>query len=139
MPWALALFVIIMLPNMFWFALPAESDALKQTAELPWLDTVQMTFQVMMIGCLCMLENPQAKPFGLKNPMVAAALICCGIYYAFWVAYFRGSMNAPVLLALCLFPSAAFLLYGADRRNVPGTVAGAAFAICHLVATLVRL
>ena len=139
MPWALALFGLIMLPNLFWFAVPAEHDALKQTTELPWLDTVQMAFQAVMIGCLCMLENTQAKPFRLRSPLVMAVLVCCGIYYAFWAAYFCGSVNALVLLALCLFPSAAFLLYAADRRNVPGIITGVGFAACHLAMTLMRL
>ena len=139
MPWGLALFGLIMLPNLFWFAAPAEHDALKQTTELPWLDMVQMVFQAMMIGCLCMLDNVQAKPFRLRSPLMMAALVCCGIYYVFWAAYFCGSVNGLVLLALCLFPSAAFLLYAVDRCNMPGVFTGAAFALCHLVITLMRL
>lgn len=139
MPWALVLLALIMLPNLFWFAAPAETDALKQTTELPWLDAVQMGLQAIMIGCLCMLENTKAKPLRLRSPLIAAALACCAAYYAFWFVYFHGTANAPVLLALCLFPSAAFLLYGADRRNVPGIVAGVGFSVCHLAVTLMRL
>ena len=139
MRWALALFALIMLPNLFWFAAPAEHDALKQTTELPWLDALQMGFQVIMIGCLCMLENTKAKSFQLRRPPIAAAVICCAAYYVFWVVYFSGRVNALVLLALCLFPSAAFLLYGADRRNVPGIVASVGFSVCHLAVTLMRL
>jgi len=139
MPWALALLGLIMLPNLFWFAAPAEHDVLKQTAELPWLNTLQMGLQAIMIGCLCMLENVWAKPFGLRNPLIVAAVICCATYYVFWVVYFSGSVNALVLLALCLLPSAAFLLYGADRHNAPGIIAGVGFSACHLVITVMRL
>lgn len=139
MPWALVLFGLIMLPNLAWFAVPAESDALKQTIELPWLDAVQMIFQTMMIGCLCMLENTRAKAFRLRRPLIAATMICCALYYVFWVMYFCGMMNGLVLLALCLFPSAAFLLYAADRLNVPALITGVAFTLCHLAVTLIRL
>lgn len=139
MPWALALLGLIMLPNLAWFAVPAESDALKQTAEQPWLDALQMGFQAVMIGCLCMMENTKAKPFWLRSPLVTAALVCCALYYGFWAAYFCGMVHALVMLALCLLPSAAFLLYGVDRRNGPGVAAGVGFAVCHLAMTLMRL
>ena len=139
MPWALVLFVLIMLPNLTWFAVPSEGDALKQTAELPWLDAVQMIFQAIMIGCLCMLENTATKPLRLRSPLIVTALACCVLYYVSWAAYFCGAVNTLVLLALCLLPSAAFLLYGADRRNMPGVVADVGFTLCHLAVTLMRL
>lgn len=139
MPWGLVLFGLIMLPNMLWFAVPAQNDVLKQSAELPWLDSVQMVFQIVMIGCLCMLENVQAKPFRLRNPLILAVLGCCTVYYITWAVYFAGYVNGLILMALCLFPSTAFLLYGLDRRNMPGVVTGAMFALCHLAVTLVRM
>ena len=47
-PWGLGLFLVIMLPNCIWFAVPAPNDILRAESVTPLLDTVGQVLQVVL-------------------------------------------------------------------------------------------
>ena len=55
--WGLLLFLIIMIPNFIWFAVPAPNDILRTDSITQILDTVASVCQVLMIVLLCILKN----------------------------------------------------------------------------------
>ena len=57
---AAVLFAAIMLPNIYWFSVPAPNDILRGASVTPTIDTIGSAFQMLMIGLLCILKNTTA-------------------------------------------------------------------------------
>lgn len=130
--WALALFAAIMLPNIFWFAVPAPVDVLRVDSVTEDLDTVASVLQIAMLAALCLLKNRDAEDTHL-SALVVAAGACVLVYYICWIAYYLGVVAMPVVLGMAIFPCAAFVLYAADRKNWIAFALACAFALCHLI------
>lgn len=136
-PWGLGLFLVIMLPNCIWFAVPAPNDILRAESVTPLLDTVGQVFQVALAAALCGVVNT-ARSGPVSRGYAAGALLCVLLYFAGWAAYYAGIANAAVLLTLCLAPCGAFLLFAWARSNTPALLAAGGFALCHLSSTLIN-
>lgn len=129
--WAYALFVLVMLPNVIWFALPERSyDVLRAQNVLPAADAVASIARVLIIVCLCFLKNTGTPPIRLRALTYVCAL-CVLAYYVMWALYFRGITAAVIVWGLCVFPCAAFILFSLDRKNLPALVFALVFTVCH--------
>ena len=128
---AAVLFAAFMLPNIYWFAVPAPNDILRGASVTPTIDTIGSLFQMLMIVLLCILKNTTA---GKRTKCLWGAAVCYGSYCAAWIAYYRGTVTPVVILALCL----AFGFYAADRKNCPAQISLAGFTICHLIYAIVN-
>lgn len=128
--WGLLLFLAIMLPNVIWFLVPAPVDILRNPSVTPAIDTAASVFQVIMVAAICMLRNDiYRKPMGMgwRGGIVAAVLF----YFAGWVFYYAGVVNALVIMDLCIAPCAAFILFALARRNAVAFAADVVFILCH--------
>ena len=96
-PWGLLLFLLVMLPNFIWFAVPAPNDTLRTDSATPVADAIGSVFQVLTVAYLCF-----------------------------------------VILLLTVPPCLAFILFAADRKNLPAILFATAFAVCHLVFAVVN-
>ncbi len=132
--WALGLFLLVMLPNFIWFAVPAADDILRQASATPGLDSVATALQAAGVAALCMLSNTHRPPY-IAAPLRGGIVTAVALYFAAWALYYAGVHAAPVLLALCLAPCAALLLLAAGRRNGFALLLLGAFAVCHTVST----
>ncbi len=95
--YGLLLFLIIMIPNFIWFAVPAPNDVLRADSVTGGIDTIASVCQVLMI---------------------IAVMICCLLYFASWVGYYAGIVNMGVILGLTVSPCLAFLFFAIDRKNM---------------------
>lgn len=132
---AALLFAAIMLPNTYWFSVPAPNDILRGVSVTPTIDMIGSVFQVLMIGLLCILKHTTA---GKRTKLLWGVAACYGIYCAAWIVYYRGIVTPAVILALCLAPCLAFGFYAADRKNYPAQISLAGFTICHLIYGIVN-
>lgn len=131
-PWGLALFLIVMLPNFIWFALPAPNDILRSESVTPLADTIAQVFQIVMVMALCTIINvTRDKPMKWKHQI--SITVCIALYFAGWTAYYAGMTNAAVILGLCLAPCGAFLFFALARKNTAALISAGCFAVCHLV------
>ena len=55
----LLLFLIIMIPNFIWFAVPTSNDILRNKSITPVIDVIASIFQVITIISLCIIKNKQ--------------------------------------------------------------------------------
>lgn len=136
-PWGLGLFLIIMIPNFIWFAVPAPKDVLRAESATAALDTLASLCQVLMVAALCVLIHKDCGKLRLTPPILAAG-ICCAFYYASWAGYYAGVVSVVVLLGLTLFPCAAFVLFAIDRKNGIALVLSCIFMTCHLLYAVVN-
>lgn len=136
-PWGLILFLLVMLPNFVWFAVPAPDDILRADSVTPVVDAIGSVFQVLTVACLCSVIHKDRSKLCLSS-LIIATIICVAIYYIGWVLYYTASVSPIVILLLTLPPCLAFLLFAIDRKNLPAVLFATAFAVCHLVFAVVN-
>lgn len=130
--WGLLLFMLVMLPNFIWFAVPAPNDILRAESVTPVVDVIASICQVLTVACLCFLINEERSKLRF-SPLVIAAVICVVVYYLGWALYYSGITNSWVILLLTLPPCLSFILFAADRKNLPAVLFASVFAVGHLV------
>ena len=135
--WGLILFLLVMLPNFIWFAVPAPNDVLRSESVTPIIDAIASVCQVLTIACLCFVINKKRSNLRF-SPMVIAAVVCVVIYYIGWALYYAGIVNAWVILLLTVPPCLAFILFAADRKNFLAVLFATGFAVCHLIFAIVN-
>lgn len=130
--WGLLLFLIIMIPNFIWFAVPAPNDVLRADSVTGAIDAVASVCQVLMVIALCIFVNRKRCKFRV-TPLIIAVIICCLLYFASWISYYVGMVNTVIILGLTVFPCLAFMLFAIDRKNMIAVVPISVFTICHLI------
>lgn len=131
-PWGLALFLLVMLPNLLWLAVPAPHDILRRESVTPLLDSFAQVFQIAMAAALCVVVNiTRDRP--MKRGYQAGASVCVLLYFTGWAAYYAGIVNPAVILTLCLAPCGAFLAFTLGRENGIALVPAGIFTLCHFI------
>ncbi len=133
----LILFLLVMLPNFIWFAVPAPYDVLRAESVTPVVDIVASVCQVLTVVCLCFVIHKERGKLRF-SPLVIATMVCVIVYYIGWLLYYTGIVNVWVILLLTILPCLAFILFAADRKNLPAVVFATAFAVCHLIFAVVN-
>lgn len=136
-PWCLILFLIIMIPNLIWFIIPAPNDILRISSTAEIFDTLSSIFQILMLICLCFFKNVKSKPI-IFSPLIIFMFICCLLYFACWIFYYSNVTNQLIILGLAIFPCLAFLLFDIDRKNWLALTPILIFTICHIISTLIN-
>lgn len=136
--WGLGLFLLIMLPNLLWFAIPTTNDILRANSITPIIDTIAEIFQVIMVALLCLIKNKSAKKFKFTSKLILIASSCYLCYFMAWILYYQGIVHILIILSLCVFPCAAFLIYEIDRKNYIAIIPTAIFTICHITYGIVN-
>lgn len=134
---AAVLFLIIMLPNIIWFFVPAPHDILRNTSKTEVLDIFATVFQVLTLIALCAIKNTTAKKLRF-TPCIIICATSCLAYYIAWIMYYCGIANGGVFVCLCLFPCAAFMLYAVDRKNLIAIIPITVFAVLHFTSTAIN-
>lgn len=129
--WGLLLFLIIMIPNFIWFAVPAPNDILRADSITKAVDTVGSVCQVLMIILICLLINKERQKADYS--MIIAVIISCLLYFVCWLLYYCGITNAVVILGLTIPPCLAFLFFAIERKNMIAVFPISVFTICHLI------
>lgn len=135
--WGLILFFIIMLPNFYWFAVPAPNDILRAESVTAILDTIASVSQVLMVIALCIFINKDSKRIRI-TPLIIASAFSCLLYFIAWIFYYHGIANIAVILALCILPCLAFLFFAVDRKNFIAVIPVLIFSVCHLLYGLIN-
>lgn len=130
--WGLLLFLIIMIPNFIWFAIPAPNDILRAKSITEMVDTVASVCQILMIVAICIIRNRESKKLCI-SPFIIMAAACYLLYVASWIAYYSGMTNVVVILGLTIPPCLAFLFFAIDRKNGIALIPISIFTICHVV------
>lgn len=128
----LLLFLIIMIPNFIWFAIPAPNDVLRADSVTEMLDIIASICQVFMVISLCIFVNRNSSKFHI-TPLIIFVIICCLLYFVSWIGYYTGMVNEIIILGLTLHPCLAFLFFAIDRKNGIAMIPISIFTICHLI------
>lgn len=135
--WGLAIFLIIMIPNFIWFAVPASNDILRTESQTAVIDTIGSVCQVLFVAALCLIVNKNCDKLRF-TPKIIAVTCCLLIYFAGWVFYYAGITAPPVMICLTVPPCLAFLFFALDRKNYIAVIFILIFTVCHFVYGLIN-
>ncbi len=135
--WGLVLFIIIMIPNFIWFAIPAPNDILRAESVTEKIDIIASVCQVLMVIALCIFINQERKVLRI-NPLMIATVFCCILYFVGWIFYYNAVANSIIVLLLTVPPCLAFLLFAINRKNMIAVIPISIFTICHLIYGIVN-
>ena len=130
--WGLILFLVIMIPNFIWFAVPAPNDILRAESVTKVADAIGSVCQVAMVVSLCALIYKERKKVSI-NPLILAVIGCCLLYYLCWILYYTGMANTVVILGMTVVPCLAFLFFALDRKNGIALIPIGGFTVCHVI------
>jgi hypothetical protein len=128
----LLLFLIVMIPNFIWFAIPAPNDILRAKSITEIIDTAASVCQILMISALCIFRNKESGKICV-TPFILIAAGCYLLYLLSWILYYGGIVNTIVILGLTLPPCLVFLFFAVDRKNGIALIPISIFTICHLI------
>ena len=128
----LLLFVLVMIPNFIWFALPAPNDVLLAESITPVIDVIGSVAQVMFIAAMCMLVRKDVEKIRFTK-LIIAVFIMVILYFTGWILYYCGFVNLAVIILLTLPPCGAFIFYTVDRKNFISLIPAVIFTICHII------
>lgn len=128
----LLLFLVIMLPNFIWMAIPAPNDILRVSSITPIIDTIGSIFQVIFILLMCILIRKDRAKIKFSK-IIIGMIISVICYFIGWIFYYCGFTNSLIIVLLTIPPCLAFLLYTIDRKNVLALISVMIFTICHII------
>ena len=135
--WGLILFLVIVIPNFIWFAVPAPNDILRVESVTKVADAIGSVSQVLMVFALCVFIHRDRKRLHFTTLIIATS-ICCLAYFLCWIFYYTGMTGSLVILGLTIFPCLAFLFFAIDRKNMIAVLPISVFTICHFIYGLVN-
>ena len=128
----LVLFLIVMIPNFIWFAVPAPNDILRNESVTALVDTIGSICQVLFVSFLCVIISKEKNKLHF-SPLIILTVICIILYFTGWILYYNGITNSLVIIILTLSPCLAFIFFALDRKNIIAVVPAVCFTICHLI------
>ena len=128
----LLLFLVIMIPNFIWLAIPAPNDVLRSDSVTPIVDGIGRICQVAFVAAICILKRKDIQIVRFSK-LVISALVLAAVYYVGWILYYCGMVNTIVIVLLTLPPCLSFIIYAVDRKNWIATIPAVIFTICHII------
>ncbi|WP_099469559.1 hypothetical protein [Konateibacter massiliensis] len=135
--WGLILFLIIMIPNFIWFAVPAPNDILRAESATEIVDIIASVFQVVMVASLCFLISKDCKK-PMKKRNLIEIIISILIYFIGWIFYYNGVTSPIIVLDLCIVPCLAFIFFSIGRKNRIALISAIIFLVCHFIYGIVN-
>ena len=121
----LLIFLLIMIPNIFYFLLPNSNVPGSAINNHLTLDIIEHASQAIFIILLMFLINKQSSP--MVSPYTICIAILLLLYYILWIFYFAGSKNLFILLGMAVLPVAYFALAEIWHHNFPAIIPSAIF------------
>lgn len=128
----LLLFLLVMIPNFIWFAVPAPNDVLRVESITPIIDGIGSVSQVVFITAICILIRKDVDKVRFSK-LIILSLAMVITYFMGWILYYSGIVNPIVIVLLTIPPCMAFIIYTLDRKNVIATIPAIIFTVCHVI------
>lgn len=128
----LIFFLVVMIPNFVWFAVPAPNEVLRKESATAPVDAVASVLRVIFLAALCAVRNVGREKLRF-SPLFGSSAVCVCLYFFGWALYYAGFVNPFVIILLMLPPCLAFILFALDRKNLIAVFPAICFTVCHLI------
>lgn len=126
------LFLLVMIPNFIWLAVPAPNDVLRSESITPIIDGIGSVFQAVFIAAICLLIRKDVNKVRFSK-LIILSLAMVITYFMGWILYYSGIVNPIVIVLLTIPPCMTFVIYTVDRKNVIAAIPAVIFTICHII------
>ncbi|NGM85289.1 hypothetical protein G5B47_23070 [Paenibacillus sp. 7124] len=131
----LVVFVLVMVPNLFYFWLPKSSGAGRAGSHHWMLDVIEHASQAIFVLLLVFWGSRHDSP--MLSPYTLGMAVFLFVYYLLWILYFRGFRNLTVLLGMAVAPVAYFILAEIWLHKGPAIVPTVIFGVTHIIITYI--
>ena len=132
----LIIFLLPMIPNMFYFLLPAPAGGAPSVSSPKILDFLEHGTQGIFIFLLIFLMSSKASQ--LNSPYTLGMGIMLLLYYFLWIVYFTGEVTLLIQLGLAVFPVIYFILGELWLHNPVAVIPTFLFGIFHVIITFIN-
>jgi len=131
--WGFGLFLLIMVPNIVYFCVPAYRGGLDGDNVV--LDTVASVFQAIGLMLLFFIVRREKDQKLFKTGVTLAAFFFA-IYLIAWIFYFCSYRNSAVVISLAVFPCLSLLSFSIGEKNRFSLTVLRIFSILHIVSAI---
>ena len=130
----LIIFLLPMIPNLFFFLLPAPAGTASSVSSTKTLDFLEHGSQGIFIFLLIFFVSNKASQ--LNSPYTIAMGIMLALYYLLWIVYFTGHVTLLIQLGLAVLPVFYFIFGELWLHNPLAIIPTIIFGIFHVIITL---
>lgn len=127
------LFLLPMIPNLFYFLIPKKEKSTKDVKRHLFLDILEHGSQGVFVFLLIFIMKNQTSE--TISPYSIGMGIMLILYYVLWVFYFTARVNLSVLLGLAIVPVIYFILAEIWLYNYLAIIPTVFFGIVHVIIT----
>jgi hypothetical protein len=124
--------VIQQAPGIVWAIHPPRVDPFAENSGTFLVEILEKTFGIATIVLLVIVVAHRPMLHSLSAACAVAAFVVLAVYYAFYIAYYRGVTSLTVLLGMALCPALCFLLVAMSQGNVPAVLTSVVFGAVHV-------
>ena len=132
----LIIFLLPMIPNIFYFLFPAPEVTGNIANNHIILDVLEHGSQAIFIFMLIFVISKQTSR--IQSPYTTGMAILLIFYFALWILYFTGKANLIILLGMAILPVAYFILAEIWLNNYLAIIPTVLFGIVHVIITYIN-
>lgn len=130
----LIIFLLPMIPNLFFFLLPSSAAASSSVSNTKILDFLEHGSQGIFIFILVFFVSNKVSQ--LSSRYIIAMGIMLALYYLLWIIYFTGHVTLLFQLGLAVLPVFYFIFGELWLHNPLAIIPTIIFGIFHVIITL---
>lgn len=131
----LIVFLLPMIPNMFYLLIPQVDRLGNQENSHLLLDILEHGSQAIFIFLLIFFVNKQRSE--MIGPYTIGMAVMLIFYLILWIFYFMGNVNLIFLLGMAVFPVVYFILAEIWLHNYIAIIPTVIFGIVHVIITYI--
>lgn len=127
------IFLLPMIPNIFYFLIPAADASGKNVNSHLILDIFEHGSQAVFFFLLIFVIR--IETFEILSPYTIGMAIMLILYYILWIFYFTGKVNLVILLGMAILPVVYFILGEMWLHIYIAVIPTVLFGIVHVIIT----
>ncbi|MGV8980992.1 hypothetical protein [Clostridium sp.] len=129
----LVVFLLPMIPNIFYFLIPASDVSGNNVNTHLILDVLEHGSQAIFIFLLIFVVKKHTSE--IVCPYTISMAIMLSFYYILWIFCFTGKANLVILLGMAVIPVIYFILAEMWLHNYLAIIPTAVFGVMHFIIT----
>ena len=130
------IFLLPMIPNIFYFLIPASAVSENNVNSHLILDILEHGSQAIFIFLLIFVIRKQTSE--ILCPYTFGMAILLIFYYVLWIFCFTGNANLIILLGMAVLPVVYFILAEMWLHNYLAILPTSLFGILHVIITYIN-
>ena len=138
-PIGLLAVILQQIPGIVWALHPPTVDPFAHNSGSLPVEILEKSFGIATVVLLVVVLARVPVPSLLKTVSLVGAFAVLAAYYLFYVLYYMGVTDWPILLGMAAFPPLCFLLVALYQGNYPALITSVIFGGVHVGSDVANL